>query len=232
MIDPSGRLPHGVYWRRRMAAVAMSVVAVVLLAWVIGKLVDGGGPNPVQGASARSAQPPSTRSTSEASSRASASSSASVAEPAAPAPAQPAQPPPPPAPPPPPQPCPDPAITVYAETEQPGYRVGERPLLRLLIVNASTVACYRDVSRSIRELVITTPDGTRVWSSNDCYSPPGEEIRLIQPGEKLLFTVNWAGRTSAPGCPSQRRTVPAGSYLVTGKLGAVTGAPVPLELSK
>jgi hypothetical protein len=219
MIDPSGPLPPGVYWRRRVAAVAMSVAAVVLLAWVIGKQV-GGGPSPVHGASARTSQPPSSRPSLEASGRATVSSS--VPDPA---------PSPPPAPPPPPQPCPDPAIAVYAEAEQPSYQVGQRPPLRLLIVNSSAVACYRDVSRNIRELVITTPDGTRVWSSNDCYSPPGEEIRLIQPGERLLFTVTWAGRTSAPGCPNRRRSVPAGSYLLTGKLGAVTGVPVPLELT-
>jgi hypothetical protein len=120
---------------------------------------------------------------------------------------------------------------VTAETELPSYQVGQHPLFRLLITNVSAVACYRDVSRGIRELVITTPDGSRVWSSNDCFAPPGEEIRLIQPGEKLLFTLNWAGRTSAPGCPSRRRAVPAGVYLLFGKLGAVAGAPVPLVLT-
>src|SRR5690349_21353316 len=116
MIDRSGPLPPGVYWRRRLAAVAMSIAAVVLLAFVIGRLVDGG-PNPVQGASARSSQPPSARQGSEASSRPSASSS--VAEPAPSTPATPATPATPPPPPPPPQPCPDTAIAVVAETDQP-----------------------------------------------------------------------------------------------------------------
>lgn len=223
MIDPSGPLPPGVYWRRRVAAVAVSIAAVVLLAFVIGRLVDGG-PNPVQGASARSSQPPSERPSSEPSSGASVSSSVSEPVPAAAST--------PPLAPPPPQPCPDAAIGVYAETEQPSLLVGSHPVFRLLIANTSAVACLRDVSRSIRELVLTTPEGTRVWSSNDCYSPPGEEVRLIQPGEKLLFTVTWAGRTSAAGCPTRRRAVPAGAYLLTGKLGAVAGAPVPFELTR
>jgi hypothetical protein len=121
---------------------------------------------------------------------------------------------------------------VFAETEQPSYRVGAHPQFRLLIANTSAAACYRDVSRSIRELVMTTPDGSRVWSSNDCYSPPGEDVRLIQPGERLQFTVTWAGRTSAAGCPARRRAVQAGSYLLAGKLGAVTGTPIPLELTR
>jgi hypothetical protein len=132
----------------------------------------------------------------------------------------------------PPQPCPDPAIQLAAESGQPGYRVGQQPLLRLVIVNAGPVPCLRDVSRSTRELVLTSGDGaTRLWSSNDCYSPPGADTRLLQPGERLTFTVTWAGRTSAPGCPSKRRTVPAGSYLVTPRLGALTGTALPLVLT-
>ena len=105
-------------------------------------------------------------------------------------------------------------------------------MLRLVIANSGQVACLRDVSRSIRELVITSPDGaTRLWSSNDCFAPPGVDTRLVQPGEQLTFTVTWAGRTSAPGCPTRRRTVPTGSYLLTGKLGPLAGAAVPLVLT-
>jgi hypothetical protein len=224
MIDPSGPLPPAIYWRRRVLAVAASVVAVVLLAWIIGQLVDGTEEQPVQDASARASQPPSSRPSAPSSSPGAPSSTAApapvVAIPAPPLPSQP------------PQACPDAVIAVLAQTDQPGYRVGQRPLLRLVIANSGQVACLRDVSRSLRELVITTPDGAkRLWSSNDCFSPPGGDTRLIQPGEQLTFTVTWAGRTSAPGCPSRRRTVPAGSYLVTGKLGALAGAPVPILLT-
>jgi hypothetical protein len=227
MIDPSGPLPPAVYLRRRVLAVAMSVVAVVLLAWIIGRLVDGPEEQPVHGTSARASRPPTSRPPEEPSS--SSSSPPSTANPApAPVVATPA-PPPPPAP----QACPDAAIAIAAQPEQPSYAVGQRPLLRLVIANSGQVACLREVSRNLRELVLTTPDGaTRLWSSNDCFSPPGVDTRLIQPGEQLTFTVNWAGRTSAPGCPSRRRTVPAGSYLLTGKLGPLAGAPVPLVLTK
>src|SRR6266545_1653623 len=37
MIDPAGPLPPAVYWRRRALAVALSVGAVVLLAWILGR---------------------------------------------------------------------------------------------------------------------------------------------------------------------------------------------------
>jgi hypothetical protein len=213
MIDP------GVYLRRRLVAVAATVAAVVLLAWIIGRLLGGVDEAPMQGVSARTSQPPSSRPVSPSSASVSASASA-VSQPVAP-----------PAPSPPPQPCPDAAIQVLAETAEPTYRVGQRPLLRLVIVNAGQLACFRDVSRSARELVITAPAGARLWSSNDCYSPPGVDSRLLQPGERLTFTVTWAGRTSAPGCPSRRSTVPGGIYLVTGRLGSIAGPPVPLQLA-
>jgi hypothetical protein len=221
------------YRRRRVGAVATCLVAVVLLAWIIGRLVSGTEQTPARGAAAQTSQPPSTRPAGgPASSSASSSPSAGPGA-TGPSPSSATVPPPSSAAPPlPPPTCPDAAITVSAETGAPGYRVGERPLLRLVVANAGQVACIREVSRGLRELVISSADGKqRLWSSNDCYGPPGVDSRLLQPGERLSFTLNWFGRTSSEGCPSRRRTLPAGSYLVTARLGTLTSAPVPLTLS-
>jgi hypothetical protein len=220
------------YRRRRVGAVATCLVAVVLLAWIIGRLVSGTEQTPARGASAHSSQPPSTHPagslpSSSASSSASAGPGATSPPPSSATPTPSST-----APPPPPQPCPDAAIKVFAETGEPTYRVGQRPLLRLVVANAGQVACTREVSRNLRELVISSADGKqRLWSSNDCYGPPGSDSRLLQPGERISFTLNWFGRTSSEGCPSRRRTLPAGSYLVTAHLGTLTSAPVPLTLN-
>jgi hypothetical protein len=131
----------------------------------------------------------------------------------------------------PPQPCPDSVTRVTVTAAQPNYLVGQRPFLTLHIANVGPVACVRDVSRQYRSIVLMSGDGkTRLWSSSDCYSVNTNEVRTLQPGQSLSYNVAWAGRTSAPGCPAGRTTVPAGTYELIGQLGALAGTPTPLTL--
>jgi hypothetical protein len=240
MIEPSGPLPPSVYWRRRALAGGVCVVAVVLLAWIVGGLVGAADDQPVAGTSgsqrlgaAPSSPPPSTRPAGAPPSTSAAPTTSSAPTTGGPAAANPttARPTTRPAPIPV-RPCPDAVIKVVAQPGVPAYRVGERPLLRLTVVNVGEVPCTRDVSRKLRELVITSANGRkRLWSSNDCYGPPEVDKRTLAPGRPLRFSLNWAGRTSAPGCPLTRTTVPAGTYRVVGKLGPLTGVPAPLTLT-
>lgn len=239
MIEPNGPLPAGVYWRRRVVAVVASVSAVVVLAWVVGAFVGAADDEPVRtgagdGEDPRpSSSPPPADPAASASASATASVSASATSSAAAPTTSPAATPSSAAPPPgPPGPCPDAAVRVTAQVGAPTYRVGERPELRLVVVNAGKVPCVRDVNRALRELLIFTADGkTRLWSSNDCYAPPGADVRTLAPGRPAVFDLRWAGRTSEPGCPLARRTVQAGSYRLIGRLGALAGPPVPLVLT-
>ena len=228
------------YWRRRAGAAVVSVLAVALLAWVIGGLVGADDETPVQGtagsrhlaaqASDTQSAPPSTRdSTTAPGSSAAATSGAPASGGTATSPATTTQPAPPPGPP---QPCPDPVTRVDAKAEAPSYQVGQQPLLTLIVSNVGPVPCTRDVSRQLRELLVTSADGaTRLWSSNDCFAPPGADVRLLQPNESLFFSLNWAGRTSAPGCPADRTTVLAGTYRVVGKLRPLVGSWAPLIIT-
>lgn len=249
MIEPNGPLPQSVYWRRRAAAAVVSVLAVVLLAWLIGGLVEADDQHPVQGTasaselspmtsvgaratSGRVSAPPSSpgpndpRGSVTASPR-SGSPSSDAARPTEPAPTTTTTPPPPG----PPGPCADAVVKVAATPDVPSYPVGARPLLRLQITNVGPVPCTRDVSRNLREILVLGPDGTRLWSSSDCYGPPEQDVRVLPVNQTVEFAVNWAGRTSAPGCPLDRKTVPAGTYQVVGRVGALVGAPTPLTLT-
>jgi hypothetical protein len=119
---------------------------------------------------------------------------------------------------------------------RPSYRVGERPVFTLSVTNAGPLACTRDVSRPLRSLIVIpagSPAGPQhLWSSADCYTvaSPADVITL-RPGQQVGYSVSWAGRTSAAGCPVARRTVPAGRYAVIGRLGTLASAPVPFTLT-
>jgi hypothetical protein len=232
VFEPNGPLSPSVYWRRRAGAAVVVVLAVALLAWIIGGLVGADDETPVQGTagsrhvaaqvSASPSAPPSTRPSTTASSAP--SSSGAPAPPATTTTTTP--------PPGPPQPCPDAVTKVDAKVEAPSYAVGQQPLLTLIVSNVGPVPCTRDVSRQLRELVVTSADGAnRLWSSNDCFAPPGADVQLLQPQQSLFFSLNWAGRTSAPGCPAERTTVLAGSYRVVGKLGPLVGSWAPLTIT-
>lgn len=117
-----------------------------------------------------------------------------------------------------------------AQVAQPHYAVGQQPRFAMTITDSSAVPCLRDVNRGLRELVVTTADGKRLWSSNDCYQGSGDGVVLLQPGKPLSFELIWAGRTSAPGCPEQRTRVQAGNYLLVAHLGPLSGPPAPFSL--
>jgi hypothetical protein len=237
MDDP--HLPRGVYFRRRVGALAGSVLALVALIWLVDGLMGSGGDEPIQGVAASSPLPkrtPPPVSKAAPSSQAAAPSKGAaptsrtaptsrMAATASPAPRAPEQVPPDPS-----APCPDSSVAVTAETGQRAYHATERPLLRLVISNIGPVPCTYDISRAKRELVVSQ-GGERVWSSNDCYFGTREAApRVLAPRAEQQYEVRWSGRTSAPGCPTSRTDAGAGEYSVTPKLGAVTGEPVPLTL--
>jgi hypothetical protein len=137
---------------------------------------------------------------------------------------------PPPAPVPPsgPVPCTNDMLGVTAEIDPPEHRVGERPLLRLVVTNTSDQPCVRDLDPVRLEIVVWSADGAeRLWSSNDCSSAAGMDLRTLVPGQPVASSVRWAGRTSAPGCPEARSTVPAGQYRVMSRVDDVISAPTP-----
>jgi hypothetical protein len=240
-----------VYWRRRALAIGGTALVVLLFIWAVAALLGGSDSQTVRGAANVRADGPllltsSSRAAGSAAGRApssnppgpsSAGAAPSTAPPSGPA-AVPAgsttvtstTPPPPPGPP---QPCPDAAVKVGATVGQPSYQVGQRPVLTLQITNIGQVACTRDLSHQLRALsvVALAAPATPLWTSSDCYQATTQEVRTLAPGQVVSYGLTWAGRTSAPGCPAARSTVPAGSYGVIGKLGPLASPPTPFTLT-
>ena len=228
MSEPTRDLLVAVYWRRRIAAAGGIVVVLLIFGWALGGFVDDEEDEVRQVLSEEQlhpSRPPSTPPPPVAASRTT-TTSASTTQPSPPTP--PTPPTPVQAAPPqgPPGPCPDTAMAVAAEIDAAEYRVGQRPQFRLVVANTGPVACLRDMNRQFRELVVTTLNGVRVWSSQDCYVAKATELRTLSPGARKTFPVTWSGRLSAPGCPAGRQAAGAGTYLLTGRFGGFVSAPV------
>ena len=127
-----------------------------------------------------------------------------------------------------PVPCTNEMLGVAAEVDRPQHRVDEQPLLRLVVANTSDQPCVRDLDAARQEIVVWSGDGTqRLWSSNDCSNASSVDLRTLVPGQPVVFSVRWAGRTSAPGCAEPRTVVPAGAYRVMTRVDDVISAPTP-----
>ncbi|RJQ78456.1 hypothetical protein D5S17_12960 [Pseudonocardiaceae bacterium YIM PH 21723] len=122
-------------------------------------------------------------------------------------------------------------IKLGAGRNQPEYKVGQHPVLRIAITNTGPVACFRDVDAALQEVLVLSGDGqARVWSSNDCWPWGGKDVRLLKPNEEVFNDVTWFGNTSTPGCNEKRVTVGAGAYQVVPKLGPLQGPGQPFAI--
>lgn len=227
-----------VYWRRRALGVGAAIVGLLLLVVLAFGALGGhsGGPsdnsdgNPrLAGLSAVNSSPASpglslvSPSGSLASSTSGMPSSSGMTPAAATTAGVPSVPP---------SPCADSSITLAATVDQPSYSVGQHPQFAMVVVNIGQQPCVRNVGRSLREILISDSNGSRLWSSNDCsFVSDEQDMQTLQPGQQLRYGITWLGRTTAPGCPRNRQIVQAGSYTVTAKLGGLSSAPIPFKLT-
>ncbi len=257
MWEPVGPLPASVYWRRRWVAVAGAVAAVLLVAGTAGLLTsprtDGTATVRASRAALSAPQVPSPSPVSPA-------PPVPTDPPPPPASAKPGTGSPPPGTPPAttseelrpdetprrsvpvatpvpvpptgPVPCTTAMLAVTAEIDRPQHKVGDRPLLRLVVTNTSGQPCVRDLDSARQEIVVWNSDqSAKLWSSNDCTNVAGSDLRTLVPGQPVAFSVTWAGRTSTPGCAQPRTVVPPGSYRVLTRLDDIISPPTMFTLT-
>jgi hypothetical protein len=137
-----------------------------------------------------------------------------------------------PAPPTGPPPCTNDMIAVGAEIDAPQHKVGDRPELRLTVVNISNQACVRDLDGALQEIVVwDRPVKTRLWSSNDCVNPSTQDLRTLVPGQPVAFEVRWSGLSSNPGCTAPRTRLPAGDYTLLTRVADKISGPTYFTLT-
>jgi hypothetical protein len=125
-----------------------------------------------------------------------------------------------------PVPCTNAMLTVGSEIDRPQHKVGDKPVLRLVVTNTSGEPCVRDLDSARQEIVVwNSNQSVKLWSSNDCSNVHSTDLRTLVPGQPVAFAVTWAGRTSTPGCAQPRTVVPAGNYRVLTRLDDIISPP-------
>ena len=127
--------------------------------------------------------------------------------------------------------CADGSITITAITSAPSFATGSQPTVGLMVKNSGTEACRRDVSGTLQTFTVLGADGSRKWSTADCFPGEGNEVRDLAPGQELKYTIKWSGSSSEPGCVGDRAPVPPGDYVLVAQLGGLSGAPVPFTIT-
>lgn len=204
LIWPTGPLPPGVYWRRRLVIIGVLLLIIIGIWWIFLRGDSGGdvGPTPTPTVSPTveptSPSPPPSPTVTPSPTRTD-------------------------------DLCLDVDILVEATAEFPIYPVGSTPTLSLVITNIGTVECRRNVGPGANEIRIEQ-SGEALWSSDDCNPSDASDIVSLTRGEEFITQVVWDGRTSSTGCPSDQPLVEAGEYQVVGRNGDVVGLPSGLRL--
>ena len=117
-------------------------------------------------------------------------------------------------------PCEDDALRIEALADEEAYDVGATPRLELRVTNTGSAPCVRDLGQAAVELLVVS-GSDRIWSSDDC-APGGEaDPTVLEPGAAEVSTVTWPATRSQPDCDGEQEAVGAGTYRVTGRVGAV-----------
>ncbi|RIJ70121.1 hypothetical protein D1871_19940 [Nakamurella silvestris] len=126
--------------------------------------------------------------------------------------------------------CPPSFVKATAVMASRSVAVGTKPELGVSVQNVGDQSCVQDVSGSTQQFTVLGKAGAHIWSTQDCFPGTGTELRVLQPGEAVQYSVIWAGTTSSPGCVGARTPVPAGGYTLQAQVAGVKAPNLPFTV--
>jgi hypothetical protein len=215
-----GPLPAGVYWRRRAIVGGVVLVAAILM-WTSCGGSDPAGQQTRMAASAgpeasagplTSYQVPTTGEppASSAPPLSIASSAPATLTGTAP-------------------PCADADLSLVAVPDQAVQFRGAYLKFTLKVKNITTHDCMRDVGPDFQELYLQVA-AAKVWSSDKCNAPKGNQVQVLKPNIELSFTNNWDGKATNVNCDG-KTVPPAGKYELVARLDTKLSNPVQIQLT-
>lgn len=219
VLHPVGPEDKGTYWRRRLVAVVVLLIVLVLAVLGVRALTRTGGAaaqgqkiDPSQVASTLTASPTDDPGASPSGSpTGTAGASSSASGPVAP--------------------CEGAALSVTLTSDATTYGPGKTPKFALTVQNVSDVACTAEIGSGVRRLVAVDAAGTQVWSTADCESSTASQVFTIEPTKTRTMPVVWSRLHSAAGCPDGQTAVEDGGYTVTGTWNDITAAPLSVSFT-
>ncbi|MFC7718334.1 hypothetical protein [Nonomuraea recticatena] len=211
--------PGDVYWRRRMTVLVAVLVVVAVVAWACSSGPDG----PQSTSSAKSA--PSSSEAAESMLEGlptvmSTPTTTPTPKPPKPRAALPPSPKPTAKPRRPGMPCEEKDLVLNLQGRQEVYGAGARPNFLVTLVNTGPVMCVADVGPRAMEIRITSGDD-RVWSTSDCVSGDGVDMRKLERGIPYVRSLDWDRRRSGGACGGTKAAALPGTYVAVVLTGGL-----------
>ncbi|MET8862209.1 hypothetical protein ABZW11_04540 [Nonomuraea sp. NPDC004580] len=204
-----------IYWRRRMSVLVAVLVVVAVVAWAC----SSGGSGPERESRAQSS--PSVSATPAVDpllaglrTLAMGTASPSPTPTASPKPSPSARPERPG------EPCAEEDLVLHLQGggKEPIYAGGARPSFLVTLVNTGSVMCTADVGPRAMEVRITS-GSDRIWSTADCVSGEGTDVRQLQRGVPYVRSLEWDRRRSSSDCRATPPSALPGTYVAMVRMG-------------
>lgn len=214
--DTIGGEGSDVYWRRRMSLLVAVLVVVAVVAWACSS-GSGGPERPSSAQSSPSATTPATDPLlaglrTLAMGTASPSPTPAPKETPAARPRRPGE------------PCLEESLVLSLQGGKEQIYTGDaQPSFIVTLVNTGPVMCTADVGPRAMEIRITS-GADRIWSTADCVSGVGTEVRELQRGVPYVRSLQWDRRRSSADCRSTPAAALPGTYVATARMGSLRSA--------
>ncbi|MFC5822957.1 hypothetical protein [Nonomuraea insulae] len=204
-----------IYWRRRMSVLVAVLVVVAVVAWAC----SSGGSGPERTSSAQSSPSPGTSATPAADpllaglrtlAMGTASPSPTPTTPKATPVQRPKRPG---------EPCAEGDLVLSMQGGREQIYAGEsRPTFLVTLVSTGPVMCTADVGPRAMEIRITS-GADRIWSTADCVSGEGTEVKQLQRGVPYVRSLEWDRRRSSSDCRATPPPALPGTYVAMVRMG-------------
>jgi len=114
--------------------------------------------------------------------------------------------------------CPESELVIGLQGRQEIYAGGTRPNFLVTVVNTGPVMCKADVGPRAMEIRITSGED-RIWSTSDCVSGSGAEIKELKRGVPYVRSLDWNRHRSSGNCRGTPPKALPGTYVAVARMG-------------